>query len=256
MDGPVGVLTMAHEPHNLVGPELLGGLLRGLRDAEASGARAVLLRSALRHFSAGADISLFLEGSDSLTVPGRQAGQAVAAPPEFLERVETFPLPIVCAIHGVCLGGGLELALACDYIVAGRSARLGCVEVTIGLHPIMGAVQRLVQRAGVPRAKGMAMLGRRYDPDTLCSWGVINAVVEDDDLDAAATAVASELAAGPTVAHAATKALAYVAGNSGVRAADLAMAEIQTPIWRSADLAEGLKSFLERGPGRARFDGR
>ena len=80
-------------------------------------------------------------------------------------------MPIVCAVHGLCLGGGFELALACDYLVAARSARLGSVEATIGLHPLMGAAQRVAQRAGALRAKEMAMLGRRYDPDTLAAWG-------------------------------------------------------------------------------------
>ena len=79
-------------------------------------------------------------------------------------------MPVVCAIHGLCLAGGFELALTCDYLVAARSSRLGAVEATIGLHPLMGAVQRIAQRAGALRAKEMAMLGRRYDADTLAGW--------------------------------------------------------------------------------------
>jgi Enoyl-CoA hydratase/isomerase len=72
-------------------------------------------------------------------------------------------------------------ALACDYLVAARSARLGAVEATIGPHPLMGAIQRIAQRAGALRAKEMATLGRRYDPDTLAGWGLINLVVDDEN---------------------------------------------------------------------------
>ncbi|MDT5068785.1 MAG: hypothetical protein QOK02_4940, partial [Mycobacterium sp.] len=134
--------------------------------------------------------------------------------------------------------------------------RLGSVEASIGLHPLMGAAQRVAQRAGALRAKEMAMLGRRYDPDTLAAWGLINLVVDDDDLDTTATAVGMELANGPTVAHTATKTLVSVAVNDLVAAADEAMKAAQQPIWASADLAEGLRSFAVNGPGAARFEGR
>ena len=100
------------------------------------------------------------------------------------------------------------------------------------------------------------MLGRRYDAATLERWGLINLVVPDDQLDAASLAVAQELAHGPTVAHAATKQLAAIAANEGVEAADLAMAELQKPIWASRDLKTGLASFRANGPGLAQFEGR
>src|SRR3546814_13979766 len=90
------------------------------------------------------------------------------------------PIPIIASVHGVCLGGGFELALACDYIIAAQSAKIGSVEATLGLHPLMGGVQRQVQRAGMARAKEMSMLARRYDPATLERWGLINLVVPDE----------------------------------------------------------------------------
>jgi enoyl-CoA hydratase/carnithine racemase len=76
-------------------------------------------------------------------------------------------MPIVASVHGVCLGGGFELALACDYIVAASSAKIGSVEVALGLH----GIQRQVQRAGALHAKEIAMLGRRYDAATLGTLG-------------------------------------------------------------------------------------
>ena len=119
----------------------------------------MLLKSSLRHFSAGADLSLFeaaTGGDKGLTV----------SPVQFLAALESFPLPIVACVHGVCVGGGFELALACDYIIAARSAKLGSVEVTLGINPLMGAGQRQVARCGAMGAKEISMLGRRYDAET------------------------------------------------------------------------------------------
>jgi enoyl-CoA hydratase/carnithine racemase len=149
----------------------------------------------------------------------------------------------------------LELALACDFIVAAASAKLGSVEVALGIHPLLGGIQRHVQRMGAVRAKEMAMLGHRYDAATLERWGLINRVVPDEQLDAVAFTIAKELAHGPTVAHAATKKLVAIAVNQGVETADLAMAEIQKPIWASADLRRGLDSFRANGPGLTVFEG-
>jgi enoyl-CoA hydratase/carnithine racemase len=175
---------------------------------------------------------------------------------EFLRFMETFPIPLVASVHGVCLGGGLELALACDYIVAAKSAKLGSVEATLGLNPLMGGVQRQVQRIGAQRAKEMSMLARRYDASTLEAWGLINLAVPEEALERVTFTVAEELAQGPTLAHAATKQLAYIAANEGVVAADEAMAKVQAPIWTSEDLKIGLESFKKSGPGLAKFVGR
>jgi enoyl-CoA hydratase/carnithine racemase len=232
LDGTVAILTMRHPPHNLLDPALSMLIVEGLRWAAAEGARAVVLRSALRHFSAGADLDGMLAAAES--------GDGVIDWPllEVLRTFDELPIPIVAAVHGICVGGGLELALASDLVVATESAKLGSVEATVGLHPLMGAIQRVAQRAGAARAKEMAMLGRRYDARTLERWNVINRVVEDEQLDAA------------------TKALVSIAVSQGVRAADEAMAELQKPIFRSEDFRLGVQSLRENGPGMARFEGR
>lgn len=247
-DGPLAVVTMVKRPHNLVGPDLLNAVIEAMEAAIAEGSRAILLRSGLRNFSAGADPAQFAARSSGST------GSFDAA--AYLRRLELLPAPIVAAVNGVCIGGGLELALACDIIVASASAKLGSVETTLGLNPLMGAVQRQVQRIGMARAKEMSLLGRRYDPQTLERWGLINLVLPDDTFEAGALALASELAHGPTVALAATKTLAHLAANEGVAAADGAMAEIAKPIWASEDLRIGLESLQKNGPGLARFVGR
>ena len=248
-DGPLAILVMRHEPHNLLSPPLMDGVLSGLKSATEMGSRAVLIKSGLRHFSAGADISLFeaaMGDGDGLEV----------SPLEFLTALEAFPLPIVAAVHGVCVGGGLELALACDLIIAARSSKIGSVEATIGLNPLMGAVQRQVQRAGAARAKEMALLGRRYDAETLERWNLINTVVDDEKLESAAHALGMELANGPTVAHRITKELAKIAVDEGVAAADAVMEEKQMALWSSEDIKIGIESLMKNGPGLAEFKGR
>lgn len=249
IDGPLGVLTLQHAPHNLLGPDLIDGITDALLEAEKDGVKAVLIKSDLKHFSAGADLSMFKEimkGGDSLA----------RSPEAFLETMTSFPLPIVAAVHGVCVGGGFELALTCDYIIAAKSAVIGSVEATLGINPLMGAVQRQVEAAGGLRAKEMSMLGRRYSAETLERWNMINEVVDDEKLQEAAHAVAMELANGPTLAHKATKKLARIAADEGVTAADKVMEEMQKVFWTSQDLKIGVDSLMKNGPGKAKFIGK
>ena len=128
-DCPLAILAMNNAPHNLIGPALMQDLLDALLAAEQAGSRAVLLKSGLRHFSAGAELSLFEAAMGG--------GQLTISPIEFLEKLESFPLPIVAAVHGVCVGGGFELALACDMVIASRTSKIGSVEATLGLNPLM-----------------------------------------------------------------------------------------------------------------------
>jgi len=248
MDGEVAVLTMQHAPHNFLGTALYDGLIEGVRWAAAQRARAVLLRSSLRNFCAGADVALF-DSAEHGVAPDLD----VVA---LLRAFDMLPIPIVAAVHGVCLGGGLEIALACDLIVASESAKIGSVEAAIGLNPLMGGIQRVTQRAGAARAKEMALLARRYDARTLERWNVINRVVPEEQLAEVTRTLAHELANGPTVAHASTKAIVSHTASHGVQATDEAMGELQRDIWKSEDLMIGLASLAANGPGAARFEGR
>lgn len=253
--GNISVLTMVYRPYNLLGPKLLNAIVEQVEAAQQAGSRAIVVRSGLRHFSAGADLDIFQN-----RVEAGRAGQADEnrrlTGVEFLRFMELLPIPLIASVHGVCLGGGLELALSCDYIIAASSAKIGSVEATLGLHPLLGGIQRQVQRIGAQRAKEMSMLARRYDAPTLEKWGLINLTVPEESLETATMAIAEEFAQGPTVAHAATKELAHIAVNQGVAAADEAMARVQEPIWASEDLKTGLASFRQNGPGLAKFVGR
>ena len=253
--GIVSILTMQYRPYNLLGPKLLNAIVEKVEDSRKAGSRAIVIRSGLRHFSAGADLDMFdrrvEQGSGDSGGESRRLDGV-----EFLRFMELLPVPLIASVHGVCLGGGLELALCCDYVIAASSAKLGSVEATLGLHPLLGGIQRQVERIGALRAKEMSMLARRYDAKTLENWGLINLTVPEESLEKATMAIAEELAHGPTIAHAATKELAHIAANEGVAAADQAMARVQVPIWASEDLKTGLASFRKNGPGLAKFGGR
>jgi enoyl-CoA hydratase/carnithine racemase len=244
LDGPAAVLTMQHRPHNFLGPDLLDAVVESVEWARDSGARAVLLRSGLRNFSAGADLDIF--------EPGEPAFDRTA----FLRVFRELPMPVVASVHGVCVGGGFELALAADLIIAAESAKFGAVEATVGLNPLAGAIQRISQRAGTARATEMAMLGRRYDARTLERWNIINRVVPDERLEDAGRTLVLELAHGPTVAHASTKAIVAHVADHGLAATDEAMVALQRPLWSTADFRAGVESLRKNGPGAARFEGR
>ncbi|MES2183859.1 MAG: enoyl-CoA hydratase/isomerase family protein [Pseudomonadota bacterium] len=245
-DGAVGIVTLAKPPHNLIDDALLQGMLAAYDQAQALGCRAILLRSGQRHFCAGADVEGFRAG-------GRRRDQAQFE--ELLRALEDVPLPTVAAVHGAALGGGLELAMTCDMVVAADTASFGMAESSLGLLPLLGGVQRVVQRVGPARAKEMAMFGRRHDPAALERWGLINLVVAEAELHTASLSWARQLSAGPTVALRQIKKLANLSARHGIAGADAAQTEANNTMWASADQKRGLAAFMATGPGSAVFEG-
>jgi enoyl-CoA hydratase/carnithine racemase len=243
-DGDVALVYMNRPPHNLMERSLLDGLTRAFQRALDEGCRSILIGSRLRHFCAGADLEAMIAGEiEKLDLLG------------FLHAMEDLPIPTVAAIHGAALGGGFELALACDLIIATESAQIGLVETTLGLFPLMGGVPRAVARAGLGRGKELTLLGRRHSAATLERWGLINQVVPDEELANAGLSLARQLAAGPTVAYRAVKRLANHTASHGVYAADAITTEVGTEVWESRDLKAGLEAFLSQGTAVAVFDG-
>jgi enoyl-CoA hydratase/carnithine racemase len=241
-DGNVAVITLDKPPHNTMDKPLLAGVMQGFRQAAEEGCRAILLRSAMRHFCAGAVLASF-------TLDDFEMRNAVAG-------LEDIGLPSVAAVSGSALGGGLELALMCDFIVAADTATMGLPEVSLGLVPFMGGVQRLALRAGAGRAKEMAMLGRRHDAATLLGWGVVNVVAPETELQSAAMAYARQLASGPTVALRAVKSLADAAARGGCAAADALQDALNHGVMASADARAGIAAFAATGrPGSTTFEG-
>lgn len=245
-DGAVGVVTMSKPPHNLIEDKFLNDLLDAYGQAVQTGCRSILLRSAMRHFCAGADVAGFANG-------GRRRDQAGLE--ALLDALENVPLPSVAAVHGGALGGGFELALTCDMIVAADTAFFGMAEASLGLLPLLGGVQRVVQRVGPARAKEMAMFGRRHDPAALERWGVVNLVTAESELSAVSMSWARQLASGPTVALRGIKSLANLSARHGIAGADAQQTDVSNMMWASADQKRGLAAFAKTGPGSAVFEG-
>lgn len=243
-DGSVGVVTMTKPPHNLIDNAMLEELANAYESALGDGCRAILLRSGMRHFCAGADLAV---------LASERWSQAELS--TLWRRLEDVPLPTVAAVHGAALGGGFELALMCDMILAADTASFGMAESSLGLLPLLGGVQRVVERAGVSRAKEIAMFGRRHDPRALERWGVINLVTTEADLPHAAMSWARQLGAGATVALRGIKTLANLSARGGIQAADACQEAVNTSMWESKDQVRGLKAFAATGPGSAVFEG-
>lgn len=248
LEGAVGIVTLAKPPHNLMDDEMVAELVDAYRRVIDEGCRSILLRSEMRHFCVGAEVQSFLDGTSKLQHDQKRLF-------EFYEVLENAPVPTVAALHGGVLGGGLELALTCDMIIASNTAYLGQVESIVGLLPLLGGTQRLVQRAGVVRAKEIAMIGRRYSPEAFERWGIINHVVPEAELPEASMSFARQLAAGPTTILKSIKRQANLSAQGGVGAADKAQIEINLDIWETKDRLRGIDAFFKTGPGTAVFEG-
>jgi enoyl-CoA hydratase/carnithine racemase len=173
-----------------------------------------------------------------------------------IHAIESLPMPTVFAAHALCLTAAFEISLACDILLAAAAAKFGLVEIVVGLTPSMGGPQRLVERAGPARARELIMTGELFDAATLERWNVVNRVLPNEGFDEAAHAFALKLANGPTLAHAATKAIlrAQIAG--GTRAADEVTPALSGALFATEDLNNAVESFLRDGPGKATYQGR
>ncbi|HKS92756.1 MAG TPA: enoyl-CoA hydratase/isomerase family protein [Tepidiformaceae bacterium] len=248
-DGALAILTLANPPLNLYGGATSQGLLDGIERAEAEGARAVLYRAEGKYFSAGVDVSSF--GTPASPVGGGARRTGLLS-----HRFETSPLPVVCAVHALCLTAAFEAALGCDLIIAAESAKFGLIESTIGLTPLAGGTQRIAQRAGISRAAQVAMSGERYDAATMERWGVINHVFPDEGFEQRAIEFAQQIAAGPTLAFGVTKQVIQTFVDGGLDEADAKLPSLTAPLRETEDHKQAIKTFFEKGPGHATFNGR
>jgi enoyl-CoA hydratase len=249
-DGALAVLTFDAPPLNLFDAAMIDALRGAVADLDAGNPRGLLVRAEGRVVSGGVNVNLF----DGLSVEdGRTLWSDLLA---LVHTVEELPFPTVFAAHGLCLTAAFELALACDLLLAAESARFGLVETVVGLTPAMGGTQRLAERAGPARARELVMTGELFDAATLERWNVVNRVYADEGFDAKARAFARALAIGPTRAHAATKAIVRAQLQGGTRAADAVVPELAGDLFATEDLKRAVRSFLERGPGKATYEGR
>lgn len=251
-DGGVATITLNR-------PEALNSFNRKLheefygaldRAAEDEGVRCVVLRGAGRAFSTGADLRSVTEVEESPDLGSylrETYGRLVA-------RMAAIRKPVVGALHGPVYGAGLGIALACDLRVAAESARFSMAFVRIGLMPDAGSSFFLPRLVGLGRAMELAMLGEELDAGEARRIGLVNRVVPDGELDAAAGELASRLANGPTVALGWIKESLYRSFESDLATALETEAAGQTVCGRTEDFREGVAAFLEKR--RPRYAGR
>jgi enoyl-CoA hydratase len=208
---------------------------------------AVVVWGGRKIFAAGADIvELGDAGADAVGASFADALGALAA----------VPRATIAAVNGFALGGGLELALACDFRVCAEDARLGLPEVLLGVIPGGGGTQRLPRLIGPSRAKELIFSGRQVRADEALAIGLVNRAVAPDYVLEAALTWAAELATGAVVAHGLAKA-AIDRGLDGTLAEGLVIErEAFVTVAKSEDAARGISSFHESGPGKATFVGR
>ena len=246
-DDGVAVVTLSNGKVNALSQALLQDLLAVVADLTGDPPGAVVVTGGERIFAAGADISEF-GGQD-------QAGPITEAFHATLDAVAALPRFVIAAVSGYALGGGCELALACDYRIAGPRAVFGQPEILLGIIPGGGGTQRLARLVGPSRAKEMCMTGRNINVDEAVRIRLADEAVDDDPLPRALE-LAAEVARGAVAAQALTK-RAIDAGLSmslsdGLRVERDAFVEV----FATEDSRIGVASFLEHGPGKAAFTGR
>jgi len=224
--------------------------LRAALDA-ARQSRAVLITGAGRGFCAGQDLGE--RNPDSGDWPPDLGAMLRDYFNPLIRQVSDLPVPVVCAVNGVAAGAGASLALACDIVLAARSAKFIQAFSKIGLAPDAGASWMLPARIGQARAMALALTGAPVTAEQAADWGMIWQCHDDAALMPAAEALVSQLAAGPTAAYAATKSLVQDAAANSLSEQLDAEAAAQQALGRSADYAEGVRAFLAKRP--ARFGG-
>jgi enoyl-CoA hydratase/carnithine racemase len=261
-NGDVAVVVLENPPLNLFTPAVfqaldaaVGELVAVTAPGRPDRARAVLFEARGNVVSAGVDVTFFRDIAEG-PEPVARGGELWAQLLRVAQTVEDLPVPTVFAAHGLTLTAAFEMALACDILLAAEKASFGLVEIVVGLTPSMGGPQRLAERAGPARARELIFTGERYPAAVLERWNVVNRVLPDDGFAAAARDYAQRLAAGPTVAHAATKKLVATSVRDGARAADALVPEVSGALFASEDLRGAVASFLTEGPGKATYSGR
>lgn len=242
-------MVLDDPPLNLYREETQEALEACVSEVESSDARALVWRAEGKLFTGGVDVHLFQQMVDE---GGRREGGLLP----LVQRIERLEIPTLSLLHGVCLTWGLEIALGTDLIWASESARIGLVEANVGLSPGAGGTQRIAQRAGASRAAEFVFTAGFYEAPVLHEWGVVNRVVADDELHSEGLAFAQKLAAGPTKAHGATKAILRAFRDGGVTRADEITPETMGALFHTQDLQNAVKTFLAEGPGNATFEGR
>jgi enoyl-CoA hydratase/carnithine racemase len=243
----VALVRLDRPKANALSVEVLGQIYYSAAALHDDPPGAVVVWGGRRIFAAGAEIA---------ELAGTGADAVGAAFHRALASLASLPRATIAAINGYALGGGLELALACDFRVCAQDSRLGLPEVLLGLLPGGGGTQRLPRLIGSSRAKELIMTGRQVPADEALALGLVNRVAAPDEVLDVALEWAATLARGPLVAHGLAKGV-IDRGLDGTLADGLAAEQgAFSAVARTEDAGRGIASFAEHGPDQATFVGR
>ena len=247
----IGTIRLNRPKVNALNDQVTAELAEAARGAAASAdVRAVIVYGGEKVFCGGADIEVMAEaGYAEMAVRSERLQEAMAL-------IAGLPKPVVAAITGYALGGGLELALAADFRVAGENARLGQPEILLGIIPGAGGTQRLPRLVGPAKAKDIVFTGRMVAAAEALEIGLVDRVVPDAEVYQAALDLVRRYATGPALAlRAAKQAIDYGLGVD--LATGLEIERVQfAALFGTDDQRAGMRSFLDNGPGKATFTGR
>lgn len=217
-----------------ISTELLAALDRVL----SSDAHVVLLYGAGEHFCQGGDIAQWLDRSNT------QIRAGIDKFAQVIDQLDRFPLPTLAVVQGECLSEGFHLALGCDLIIAGRGAQFAFPEGRLGLATTYGGIAQLADRMGKARAVELTLLGSAVDAEEMERLNVVSRVVDDENLEQEARALAARLAGGSTRAFSVSKSLLRAWSIGGVPAARAVAPDLVTPLLASTDVQSALRNAL------------
>ena len=248
VDDGVALVTLNNPPLNLVTLDLTGQLdaLVARLATDAAVRVMVLTGSGIKAFCAGSDVKEF----PRMMAAGAVVPQKLALENRAYSRVDDFPKPTIAALNGLAFGGGLELALCCDLIVAERGGVVALPEIKLGVFPGSGGPVRATRRIGEGRAKEMMYFGEPLPVETALAWGLVDRVVPVGEARAAALAMARTLAGRPAVALSACKQAIDMAFDMTEQAAVTASLALSEKVFTSEDCREGVRAFFAKDEPR------
>ncbi|MEQ5837335.1 enoyl-CoA hydratase/isomerase family protein [Marinobacter sp. NFXS9] len=243
VSGNIATVTLTNPPLNVFKVEMTGQLdaiLESLRDNDS--VRGVVLKGAGKAFCAGSDIAEFKDYYQ----PGRVVDLKLRRQNAVFQKLDSFPKPVVAAIHGLAFGGGLEIAMCCDLIVAEEDSRFALPEMRLGVFPSSGGPFRTVRRIGEGRTKQLIFLTDPVSAPTALQWGLIDRIARNGEVFEVATKLAAEMAKRPPTAFSLCKALIDDATHLSLPELISRSLEASDKAFSSAECREGVRAFFAK----------
>ena len=228
-DQGVGTIVLANPPANRIGSQFAVDLRAAVHDASLSDSRVLVIRSDGPNFCMGGNVPEWVGKSVDWF------RTFIAECNSCFHAIEALRIPTVAVVRGGAIGGGMELALACDFLVAAENARFFAIEIRGGNIPLAGGLQRLAERAGRTRALKLALLGEPFSGIVAGDLGIATLVVPEADLDEASRKLVDQLANGPTKAYAAARTMLKAWSAGGVAGADAMMLDVAIDLFKTED---------------------